>query len=187
MDTKAFNLATAIWTYVPFNLDEARHLEKVKKFITEHDNLFERSNLAGHITGSAFLFNRDHSKVLLTHHKKLQDWFQFGGHSDGDANTLRVAARETTEESGITDFAPLTPTIFDLDVHQIPDNPKKNEPAHYHYDLRFAFVTPTEKFVVSEESDTLQWFTLAEFKKLPATPARTRFIQKWERLHHGQK
>ena len=32
--------------------------------------------------------------VLLNHHKTLDKWIHFGGHSDGDSNSLNVAKRE---------------------------------------------------------------------------------------------
>jgi|GEM_PF-5244905 len=38
--------------------------------------------------------NADLSKTLLTHHRKLSKWLQFGGHSDGDENTMTVATRK---------------------------------------------------------------------------------------------
>lgn len=183
-----FNLLKALRTYQPWDNIEALSVAKILDFLIYGDeNKYVRTNLAGHITGSAFLFNRDYSKVLLTHHKKLNRWLQFGGHSDGDTNTLHVAQRETTEESGIANFTSLTDAIFDVDVHTIPANATKNEPAHLHYDIRFAFVTDQTDFVVSDESDTLQWFTMDEFKALQdddlrLTAARERFVQKWEQL-----
>lgn len=183
-----FNLIAALRTYQPWDNIEALHVAKTLGFLLDgEENKYVRTNLAGHITGSAFLFSRDYRKVLLTHHKKLNKWLQFGGHSDGDTDTRHVAQRETTEESGIADFTPLTDAIFDVDVHPIPANATKNEPAHLHYDIRFAFVTDQTDFVVSDESNTLQWFTLDEFKALPAdnvriATARERFIQKWEQL-----
>lgn len=191
---KEFDLIAALRTYQPWDNIEALSVAKTLDFLIygDENNKYVRTNLAGHITGSAFLFNRDYSKVLLTHHKKLNRWLQFGGHSDGDTNTLHVAQRETTEESGIANFTPLTNEIFDVDAHTIPANATKNEPAHTHYDIRFAFVTDQADFVVSDESDTLQWFTLDEFKALKAddvrlTTARQRFIQKWEKLLDTKK
>lgn len=188
-----FNLVAALRTYQPWDNIEALYVHKFLNFLLYGDeDKYVRTNFIGHVTGSAFLFNHDYSKVLLTHHKKFQHWLPFGGHSDGNPNTLQVAIRETIEESGITDFTPLTAEIFDVAVCAIPAYAPKNEPAHYHYDVRFAFVTDQTDFVVSDESDSLQWFTMDEFKKLKADSIRlatdyARFIQKWEKLLQTKK
>lgn len=57
--------------------------KKFLNLIQKHPTTFhERTNLEGHITGSMLVFNRDCTKVLLTHHKKFQEWLQLGGHWD---------------------------------------------------------------------------------------------------------
>jgi 8-oxo-dGTP pyrophosphatase MutT (NUDIX family) len=169
---------------------------KIKKLKDKNlnENLFLRTNTAGHVTGSAFLLNKDLTKVLLTHHKALNKWLQFGGHSDGDKNTLNVAWRETNEESGIdlSDIKPISSSIFDIDVHKIPANPKRNEGEHLHYDVRFVFTTDKEDFKISDESNDLKWATLEEFKKLKETDplnklSSARFVKKWEELQKSKK
>lgn len=64
--------------------------------------------------------NLEHTKVLLMFHKKLQKWLQFGGHSDGDMDTIATAIREFHEESGIIVEPTLFSGIFDIDIHDIP-------------------------------------------------------------------
>ncbi|MCM1404433.1 MAG: NUDIX hydrolase [Prevotella sp.] len=178
----AFDLPTALANYTPADETEKTNVLATQKFLATQDNLYARTNLQGHVTGSGFLFNRDYSKVLLTHHKALNDWFQFGGHSDGDANTLRVAIRETLEESGCAQIRPLTGQIFDVDLQQIPANAKKKEPAHFHYDMRFTFITDDEQFQMSDESTALRWFTMQDYAQLPPTAPRQRFLRKWADL-----
>jgi len=177
-----FNLQKALENYTPFNEKESQHLQKILAFLKSDDNNYDRSNLSGHITGSGYLFNTDFSKVLLTHHKFLNKWLMFGGHSDGDENTFNVATRETCEESGINNFQPIQNSIFDVDTHRIPENKKKNEPEHYHYDIRFAFSTDNEQFIISDESNELRWFTLEEFMQLDRSECGQRIAQKWRAL-----
>ena len=55
----------------------------------------------GHLTGSAWIVSPDRRRTLLTHHRKLDRWLQLGGHADGQADLLAVAAREAKEESGL--------------------------------------------------------------------------------------
>jgi hypothetical protein len=74
--------------------------DRVISLITEYGNAaFENQNWAGHITGSMLVTNTERTRVLLMFHKKLQLWLQFGGHSDGDSDTLSTAIREFHEES----------------------------------------------------------------------------------------
>lgn len=133
------------------------------RFITSAPDCFERSHTEGHITGSAWLVNPSGEKVLLTLHHKLQRWMQTGGHADGDPDTLRVALREAEEESGIPGIHPVSPEIFDIDIHLIPARPAKGEPAHYHYDVRYLLRSPHEEFAISEESDALAWWSADDF------------------------
>lgn len=177
-----FILEKELDNYKPFDQVETEHLEKIKQFLKTAKNQFERSNLVGHITGSAFLLSEDLSKILLNHHKILNKWFGFGGHSDGDINTFNVAFRETFEESGISNIKAYTNKIFDVDVHFIPKNEKKNEPEHFHCDIRFVFTTTETEFNISNESLELKWFTLNEFEKLNLDESRQRFLKKWKKI-----
>ena len=78
----------------------------------------------------------------------------------------------------------MTRQIFDIDIHTIPENLKKNEPEHKHYDVRFLLKAPTEDFVVSEESNSLKWVDEAGLAKMAAqdeiSPAMQRMMQKWK-------
>lgn len=142
--------------YHPSAPEEIKAKETMLNFIKEHDDCFERSLAIGHITASAWLVNKEQTHALLMHHTKLDRWFQLGGHCDGDPDVLRVAVKEAQEESGITHIAPLSDTIFDIDIHLIPANSKEQE--HYHYDVRFLLqVTSDEKVVQNGESKELRW------------------------------
>ena len=109
------------------------------------------------MTASALVVNRDRSAMLLTLHAKLGKWLQLGGHADGEADPLAVALREVREESGLA-TKPLSPEAIDLDIHAIP--PRGREPAHFHYDVRFALAADSSPLVASHESLDLRWVRL---------------------------
>ena len=138
----------------PPSIDEAN---RTLEFIEKNENCFSRENQKGHITGSAWIFNEDFSMVLLHHHRKIDQWLQLGGHSDGDWNTLDVALKEAEEESGLQNFKVLSDEIFDIDVHEFPA--RKNEPAHLHYDVRFLLQHSSESPLEKQdrESKDLAW------------------------------
>ena len=129
------------------------------QFASEHVDCCERTLAIGHFTGSAWLVSADGERVLLTHHRKLGRWLQLGGHADGDGDLAAVARREAEEESGLSGLA-LEGGIFDLDRHLIPA--RGNEPAHWHYDVRFVVRASDENFKVSEESHSLAWKSIAD-------------------------
>lgn len=155
-------LCRALLRYMERHPERRAVAEKIYAFVTAHADCFQRTQKLGHITGSAWLLNPAGDKALLTLHRNLKRWMQLGGHSDGDPNTLAVALREATEESGIEGIIPLSTEIMDVDIHRIPDRPAKKEPAHWHYDIRFLMQAPHENYTISEESDDLAWCSCEE-------------------------
>ncbi len=149
-------LLHALARYEATHPGNAAAAQQVRAFVLSTPDCFERSHLAGHITGSAWLLDPTGQRALLTLHHKLQP----GGHADGDADTLRVALREAQEESGITGIEPLDGAIFDVDVHPIPA--RGEVPAHLHYDIRYLLRAPHARFCISDESDELAWLAPAE-------------------------
>ncbi len=153
-------LAAALAHHAAAHPANAEAALQVLDFVLTTPDCFERSHLAGHITGSAWLLDPTGRRALMTLHHKLQRWLQPGGHADGDPDTLRVALREATEESGIGGIVPLDREIFDVDVHLIPA--RGEVPAHYHYDVRYLLRAPHADFCVSAESDALAWLSPGE-------------------------
>ena len=151
-------------------------VDRFRNLLRDHARCFERDCWAGHITGSAWLLDPTLQQVLLTHHRKLNIWVQLGGHSDGDANTPGVALREGQEESGLA-VELLNEEILDLDIHEIPA--RKNDPAHYHFDVRYAMCAAAVEFVVSDESHQLAWVQLANIEDYSQERSVLRMREKW--------
>lgn len=163
--------------YHPADAEEAAMAAALRRFVEENETCFERALLAGHITGSSWILDRERTSALLTHHRKLNKWLQLGGHSDGDADTLRVALREAAEESGLLTLRPVSEEIFDVDVHAIPA--RGREPEHLHYDVRFLLEADrAEPLIVSSESRSLAWVALPRIAELNSGRSVTRMIQK---------
>lgn len=161
----------------PADAHEAQMLADIKQFVRSYDNFHSRQQLAGHLTGSAWVICEDHSHALLTHHGKFDCWVQLGGHVEDDADMLSAAWREACEESGLQNVQPLSDQIFDVDVHAIPANPK--EPAHFHYDIRFLFAADrTVPLVVSSESKDLAWVEIEKIAELTTEESVLRMVRK---------
>jgi len=162
---------------------EMKMQERMIAFIKQYADCFERTLSVGHITGSAWVVNAKRDSVFLLHHRKLDKWLQPGGHSDGDPHTLNVALRETHEESGVcaSHISPVSQGIFDIDIHRIPQ--RKNEAAHFHYDVRFLLeMDEQQKLIINAESNELAWIELAKIKDYSDEPSILRMIAKTQKL-----
>ena len=145
--------------HVPYDARERDMIERTRAFVHANERCFERTHAAGHVTGSAWIVDRSLAAAVLTHHRKLEKWLQLGGHADGESDVRAVAAREAFEESGLGSLVFARHAIYDVDVHDIPA--RGDEPAHVHYDVRFAFFADrNERPVASAESHRVEWIPL---------------------------
>jgi 8-oxo-dGTP pyrophosphatase MutT (NUDIX family) len=146
--------------------DERGHLERMRALLDAPGDPFTRSHFVpGHFTASAFVISPAGDALLLIDHPKLRSWLQPGGHVEADdADVLAAARRELHEEVGLTDLPLVTEGLFDLDVHRIP--PLGAEPAHEHFDVRFAFRARDLALPLGEstEAKVARWFPLSEIE-----------------------
>lgn len=183
------NRADLVQEFETYRTDHADERACVPKFLEllKSERCFHRDHFdgtpKGHITGSALLLNPLGDKILMNHHKSLNKWLSFGGHADGEEDILSVAIRETMEESGITAFKPWSSNFIDIDIHLIPENKTKNEPAHSHYDIRYIMqMTADQNPILSDESISLKWMTFDEaLSHVSETDSITRLIKKAEK------
>lgn len=176
-----FKLLDKLRNYKPYDNKEQEDLTKIISFLECNTNCYDRSNLEGHVTAGAFVCDNE-GNILLNHHRITDMWFQFGGHCDGEEDILNVAKREVEEETGIKVFTLGKKQIFDVAVNEISFNERKNEPAHFHYDINFLFVVNNHDFNISEESFDIKWVSINEALKLVDTEdyAMLRMIKKYK-------
>ena len=169
----------------PTDSQEILFSEQITSFINENLHCFERTLLIGHVTGSAWILDKSQQFTLLTHHRKLDKWFQTGGHCEGDSDVLNVALKEAQEETGLSDIQIISSKIFDIDIHEIPEN--KGVPAHLHYDVRFLFEADmNEPLTISSESTDLAWVALSEVSKLNDSESIMRMVRKVNKIIYRQ-
>ena len=85
-------------------IDEAGYIRRAIMFVEQHEDIFYRELWPAHVTGSAWVVSPDRESVLMLHHRKLDQWFQPGGHADGDAENERAVGDTSFEFLGFDPF-----------------------------------------------------------------------------------
>jgi 8-oxo-dGTP pyrophosphatase MutT (NUDIX family) len=174
---KRNSLLSLLGSYEPENGNENEMYREMLDFVRNNPECFERTLLTGHVTASGWVLSEDKSSVLMLHHRKLDRWFQPGGHCDGDPDVEAVARKEISEETGIQHLTLLKNGIFDIDIHLIPE--RSNLPAHYHYDVRFLFrAEPGQSIILNDESMDVRWVPVSEIEKLNNSESIMRMVRK---------
>ena len=95
------SLREKIEKYVPYDEQEERDKEQILKFMDTYSDVLTRDNVMGHFSASAFVVNKDRTKMVVVYHLIQDGWVAPGGHADGEEDLLKVALRECEEETGL--------------------------------------------------------------------------------------
>jgi 8-oxo-dGTP pyrophosphatase MutT (NUDIX family) len=138
--------------------DEKARLQPLLDRFADPADLFARTSMSGHVTGSAFVVDPRRDTILLVHHRRLDRWLQPGGHVDPGEGPRDGAAREVWEETGLQRFTPSDwgqdPALpLDIDPHMIPANPARGERRHYHFDFRYLFIADSTQPLQGQEAE----------------------------------
>lgn len=159
------NVQQVLENYLDYYVSEKNELLQLKDFIDNETDIFNSKNPIGHITASGYIYAKEDEKILLLSHKKLNRYLQPGGHVEPYDNSLiATARREIKEETQLTNLElinifPDENIPFDINTHFIPENQKKDMPAHYHHDFRYLFIVQniTDIYIDFQESTSYQW------------------------------
>ena len=158
--------------------EEAERMPVLLQQLEQNDcSLTDRKNMVGHLTASALVIKE--SQVLLIHHNGLKRWLQPGGHLDHNEEPEAGARRELLEETGLgslqeielihSPYSSQTKTLpFDVDTHDIPANPAKNEGEHRHHDFQYLYRLDGQKaqaiVLQEEEVGKYKWVTFEQLE-----------------------
>ena len=157
------NLIRQIESYPPFNEQEEKDKALILGWISNNENAFSRENTVAHITASAWVVNKDRSKVLMVYHNIYNSWSWLGGHADGETDLLSVAIREVKEEAGISNVRPVSEEIFSLESLTVDGHVKKGNyvSSHLHLNITYLLEADSEEqvSVKADENSGVMWFS----------------------------
>jgi 8-oxo-dGTP pyrophosphatase MutT (NUDIX family) len=163
-----------IQNYKPINDQEKKDKEVFLKYLNTFDNYLERENEYGHMCSSAFVLNKERTKILMIHHNIYNSWGWLGGHCDGDSDFLHVAIKEVKEESGLEQVTPLSEEIFTLDTLPVLGHTKRGKyvPAHVHLSVAYLLEADEnqEIHIQEEENSGVKWIPIKEMVALADEP-----------------
>jgi ADP-ribose pyrophosphatase YjhB (NUDIX family) len=149
------------------------------------EDIFSRSNMWGHITTSALVYDARADMVLVIYHLAYKRWLQPGGHHEGLEVLWVSALREGVQETGVDpcvlhDWHKDVDAPFDIDTHAIAARPEKNERAHVHHDFVYLFSGDSTRPLTPQLSEvkTAKWISREKFAQLPGA----RFARLGEKL-----
>ena len=167
-------LLKSIKEYKPFNEQEEMDKTLILNWIENNENAFLRENAVAHITASAWVVNKDRSKVLMVYHNIYNSWSWLGGHADGETDLLSVAVREVKEEAGISNVRPVSDEIFSLESLTVDGHVKKGKyvSSHLHLNVTYLLEADSEESVSIKEDENsgVAWFTAEEVLKKSTEP-----------------
>ncbi len=152
--------------YVPYNIQEKEDITLIVKAEEIFGDILTRENKFCHLTSSAFITNKDHSKVLCIYHNIYKSWSWVGGHADGDDDMLYVAQKETREETSLKKFKVLNKMPISVEILPVRSHIRKGKyvPAHQHFNITYLFEADENDaiHILEEENSNIGWLTFDE-------------------------
>ena len=159
------NLKEKIENYIPYDEQEERDKEQYLNFIDKFDGVLTRNNVFGHFSASAFIVNKERTKMLVVYHIINDGWIYPGGHADGEEDLLSVAVREVEEETGLKAKV-LNEEIYSIQSAPVKGHIKKGKyvSAHLHLDVVYLMEADDKIPLVyrDDESKGVKWVSFEE-------------------------
>ncbi|WDV44450.1 NUDIX hydrolase [Clostridiaceae bacterium M8S5] len=156
----------AVKKYIPINEQEQKDLDLFLSSIKHFEDLLTRNNIFTHIVSIGFVVNKNRSHILMVHHNIFNEWSLPGGHVDGECDFLKVAIKETREETGIIAVSSVIKDIYSIDVLPVIGHMKLDSyvSAHTHLALTYLLeADESEQLVIkSDENSDVKWIEINE-------------------------
>ncbi len=168
------NLKSNLEKFAPYNEQEEVDKKIMLNYIKDFDDVLTRQNEYGHFTSSAFVLNKDRSKILMAYHKIYNSWAWIGGHSDGDSDLLYVAMKEAKEETGIKNVSPISKDIYSLELINVNGHEKRGKYVASHVHLNITYLLETDEneeiHIKEDENSGVMWVPINKILELSSEP-----------------
>lgn len=160
------NLKEKIENFIPYNEQEEVEKRIMLKYIEDFDDVLTRNNEYGHFTSSAFVLNKERSKILMIYHNIYKSWAWVGGHSDGDSDLLNVAIKEAKEETGLKLVKPILDDIYSLEIVTVNGHIKRGKYVGSHVHLNVTYLLEADESeeirIKEDENSGVKWVPIDE-------------------------
>lgn len=150
--------------FVPYNEQEEIDKKIMLNYIKDFDDVLTRQNQYGHFTSSAFVLNKERTKILMVYHKIYNSWAWVGGHSDGDSDLLYVAMKEAKEEAGIKNVEPISKDIYSLELINVNGHEKRGKYVGSHVHLNVTYLLEADEneeiHIKEDENSGVKWIPI---------------------------
>ncbi len=159
-------LREKIEKYVPYNEQEEKDKNTILKYMDTFEDTLTRNNEFGHFTASAWVVNKERTKVLMIYHNIYKSWAWTGGHADGESDLLSVAVREVKEETGVENVKVLDDDIFSLEIVCVNGHIKRGKYVSSHVHLNVTYLLEVDENetlrIKEDENSGVKWVPIGE-------------------------
>ncbi len=156
-------IITELRAYRPRNEQEAADRDEIIRQIERCPDIFTRENRNAHMTASAWIVNRERTKVLMVYHNIYDSWSWVGGHADGETDLLSVALREAKEETGLTCVTPVSEQIYSVEILTVDGHVKRGNYVSSHLHMNVTYLLEADENEPlrgkPDENKGVSWFT----------------------------
>ena len=168
------SLKNNIEKFIPYNEQEEVDKKIMLNYIKDFDDVLTRQNEYGHFTSSAFVLNKDRSKILMAYHRIYNSWAWVGGHSDGDNDLLYVAMKEAKEETGIKNVVPISKDIYSLELINVNGHEKRGKYVGSHVHLNVTYLLEADEneeiHIKEDENSGVRWIPINKILESSSEP-----------------
>ena len=145
---------------------EQKDIEMIIKAEEIFGEILTRDNEFCHLTASAFVINKAHTRVLCIYHNIYNSWGWVGGHADGDDDMLYVASKETKEETSLEKFSSIQDMPISVEILPVKSHIKRGKyvPAHLHLNVTYVFEADENDsiHILEDENSNVGWLEFDE-------------------------
>ena len=160
------NLKENLEKFIPYNEQEEVERKIMLKYINDFDDILTRQNEYAHFTSSAFILNKERTKMLMIYHNIYKSWAWTGGHNDGDSNSLYVTIKEAKEETGLKNVRPIIDDIYSLEIITVNGHEKRGKYVGSHVHLNITHLLEADEnevvHIKEDENSGVKWVPINE-------------------------